>query len=289
MAAPNADRNPLRGIVLLILAVSLFAVLDGLSKVLADTQSVGQILVARYALALPVLLATYRPADWGGLFRTARPGLQIVRGIAPLLIGGCMVVAVSYLPLADATVILFAAPFLVVALSGPLLGERVRPASWIAVAIGFAAVLLVARPGFGDLSQYAIFPFAAAVFYALFQLLTRRLAAAGEKADTTLAWTLAVGLVVTTPIAVFAWPPLSDSAWILMIALGIVFGVSQALMVRAFAYASAGLLAPFGYVQIIAAVIFGLIVFHAVPDLWTLAGMVMITAAGVYVVRSPAD
>jgi drug/metabolite transporter (DMT)-like permease len=220
-----------------------------------------------------------RPTEWANLFRTAKPRLQIVRAIAPLFVGASMVMAVRYLPLAEATVVLFAAPFLVVTLSGPFLGERVSLASWIGVVIGFAAVVVVAQPGVSELSRFAIFPLAGAVFYALFQLLTGRLAAAGETADTTLAWTLGVGVAVTTPIV-------SDTAWLLMIVLGLSFGLAQAFLVRAFSHAPASLLAPFSYGQIIAATIFGIVVFAAVPDLWTWVGITMIVGAGVYVTRS---
>jgi drug/metabolite transporter (DMT)-like permease len=278
----------LRGIALMILGASLFAGVDGVSKLLADTQSVGQIVWARYALALPVLILTTRPADWRTLFTTARPALQILRGVTPLAISGAMVVAVRYLPLAEATVILFAGPFLIVALSKPFLGEPVRPASWIGVAVGFAAVLIVARPGFGTLSQYMVFPLAAAVFFALYQLITRRLGAAGERPNTTLAWTLAMGGLVATPVAIFTWNPLTAWGWLLMVTLGTVFGLAQSLLIRAFTYAPASLLAPFSYAQVIAATIFGIIVFGAIPDAWTFAGIALIIAAGVYVMRSRA-
>ena len=116
----------LRGIVLLVASVSLFGAVDGLSKMLVDTQSFGQIVLARYALALPLLLLVTGWGNWSELFRTERPGLQIARAFAPLAVGGSMVIAVRYLPLAEATVILFAGPFIVVALSGRLLGERVK-------------------------------------------------------------------------------------------------------------------------------------------------------------------
>ena len=281
-------RRRLRGIVLLILSASLFAGVDGVSKLLADTQSVAQIVWARYALALPVLIATTWPADWARLMKTTRPGLQVLRGVTPIAISGTMVMAVRHLPLAEATVILFAGPFLIVALSGPFLGERVRLASWVGVAIGFVAVLIVARPGFSTLSQYALYPLAAAVFFALYQLITRRLGAAGERPNTTLAWTLAMGALVATPIAILTWAPVTATGWSLMVTLGLVFGLAQSLLIRAFALAPASLLAPFSYAQIIAATMFGMVVFDAVPDAWTFAGIALIIAAGVYVMRSRA-
>jgi drug/metabolite transporter (DMT)-like permease len=276
----------LRGIALMILGASVFAGVDAVSKLLAETQSVGQIVWARYALAIPVLLLTTRPSDWRSLFATARPGLQILRGATPLAISGSMVMAVRYLPLAEATVILFAAPFLIVALSEPLLGEPVRPASWIGVIVGFAAVLIVARPGFGSLSRYMLFPLAGAVVFALYQLITRRLGLAGERPNTTLAWTLAVGGLVATPIALLTWHPVSARGWLLMVALGTVFGLAQSLLVRAFTYAPANLLAPFSYCQVVAATVLGMIVFDAIPDAWTFAGIALIIAAGVYVMRT---
>jgi drug/metabolite transporter (DMT)-like permease len=279
-------REQLKGIVLVVLSASLFAVVDGVSKILAETQTVGQIVWARYALALPVLVVTTRPSLWASLFRTGRPVLQAVRGVTPLAVSVSMVLAVRYLPLAEATVILFIAPFIVVALSGTVLGERVSAASWIGVTIGFAAVLLVARPGFGGFSAAVAFPLVAALFYALLQLVTRYLGTSGERADTTLAWTLASGGVVATPFAILSWGPTSPAAWALLLTLGIVFGLAQLLMIRAFTHASAGVLAPFSYAQIIAATIFGTAVFGAIPELWTFAGIAMIIFAGLLVIRS---
>ena len=277
-----------RGIALMIVGASMFAGVDGVSKLLAETQSVGQIVWARYALALPVLILTTRPADLRTLFRTTRPGWQMLRGVTPLGISGSMVMAVHYLPLAEATVILFAGPFLIVALSRPFLGEPVRPASWIGVALGFTAVLIVARPGFGSLSQYTIYPLIAAVVFAFYNLITRRLGAAGERPNTTLAWTLAMGGLVATPIAALTWYPVTARGWLLMATLGTIFGLAQSLIIRAFAHASAGLLAPFGYAQVVAATIVSIIVFGAVPDAWTFAGVALIIVAGVYVARSRA-
>jgi drug/metabolite transporter (DMT)-like permease len=285
MADPQDRRAILRGIFLLIVSATLFGAVDGLSKILADTQSVAQIVWARYALAIPVILASVRPAEWTSLFRTERMGMQILRGLTPLGISVGMVLGVRYLPLADATVFLFAGPFIVVMLSAPLLGEHVPLSAWIGVGVGFLAVLIVARPGFGNLSYYAVFPLAGALFYAVLQLITRSLGASGEKATTTLAWTLVVGGLASTPFAAMNWAPVTPNEWFLMIGLGVVFGFSQLLMIRALTYAPAGVLQPFNYVQIISAAIFGIVVFGDVPDMWTVLGIVMIIGAGVYVVR----
>jgi drug/metabolite transporter (DMT)-like permease len=128
----------------------------------------------------------------------------------------------------------------------------------------------------------------AALFYAVFQMLTRHLSAAAERTETTLAWTLAIGLAVSLPLAVIEWVPVSPTAWAFALALSLVFAAAQLLLVRAYSYATANVLAPFSYVQIIAATIFGLIAFGDVPDMWTLAGIALIIIAGVYVMRGSA-
>ena len=118
-------------------------------------------------------------------------------------------------------------------------------------------MLIVARPGFSELSLFSLFPLVGAVFYAALQLITRRIAATGERAETTLAWTLLTGIVVSTPFLIYFWQPLDARGWALMLSVGGTFGVAQLMMIRGFAHAPAALLAPLSYVQIVSATIFG--------------------------------
>ncbi|HTN98291.1 MAG TPA: DMT family transporter [Nordella sp.] len=288
MTAPSDNRTWLRAIALMIAAAALFAVVDGLSKMLATDQSVGQIVWARYTFAIPVLLWASPNPEWRTLFRTRQRLDQIIRGLIPMGISISMVLAVRHLPLAEATVILYIGPLLVVALSQPLLGEKAHLPAWIGVCVGFLAVLIVARPGFSDLSLYTLFPITAALFYSFFQIFTRKLGAAGERPETTLAWTLAIGVAIATPLATVTWQPLTGIAWLIMIALGLTFGLAQIFTIRAFAHAPANRLAPFSYAQIVGAALFGMAVFGAVPDAWTWLGIALIMGAGIYVMKSRA-
>lgn len=273
------------GIVLLSLGVTLFGIVDGVSKFLVEDLSFGQIILGRYAFALPVLLLAAPPREWKYLLRTGALGQQILRGLMPLIVGGLMLSALGFMPLAEATVILFAAPFIVLVLSGWLLGETVDGPVWIAVAVGFLAVLLVARPGLAGLSWYAILPAAAAFFYALLQLISRRLGSAGEPPIVSVAWTLLVGIAVSLPFAIYDWRSPSPAQWGLLLLLGLCMGGAQLLLAKAFAMAPANLLTPFTYVQILAAIIFGIAVFGDIPDLPTTVGILMIIGAGLYVFR----
>lgn len=285
MTAQAKSSDRLRGILLMVVAAAMFAGVDAFSKMLADTQSVGQIVFARYAFGIPVLIAATPLSGWPTLLRTRKLRDQIIRGLVPIVISISMVLAVRHLPLAEATVILYAGPFLVVALSHSFLGERVRLPAWIGVGVGFLAVLVVSRPGFSEISHFTIFPLVAAIFYAFFQLFTRKLGAAGELPQTTLAWTLMIGSLISAPVALATWEPLSGTGWLMMLGLGLVFGVSQILVIRAYKYAPANLLSPFSYAQVISATLLGIAFFDTVPDLWTWTGIAMIIAAGVYVMR----
>lgn len=274
-------------ILLLIAGVTLFGIMDGIGKLLGDGYPVIQVVWARYAFAVPVILAVSRPSAGPGLLRCERPALQAARALLPLLASVTVILAVSLMPLADATAISFASPLLVVALSAPLLGERVSVHSWIGVICGLIGVLVIVRPGAGTIAWAALFPLATAFLFALYQLLTR-LVSRGDDPVVTLAWTIAVGVVLTTPLLPFVWRPVATADWPLLALSGVLFGAGQFLLIRAFAIASASLLAPFTYAQIVAAIAFGVMVFGDVPDLWTLTGTAIVILAGVHVLRRQA-
>src|SRR6185503_361287 len=130
--------------------------------------------------------------------------------------------------LADVTAITFAAPLFVVALSWPMLGERVGFAAWLSVGLGFVGVFIVARPGLGTFTLAALFPLACALLFAFYQVLTR-LVSRGDAAATTLAWTILMGFVLTTPLLPFAWSPGSPVGWFLVILTGVMFGTGHFL------------------------------------------------------------
>jgi drug/metabolite transporter (DMT)-like permease len=128
------------------------------------------------------------------------------------------------------------------------------------------------------------FPLATAFFFALYQILTR-LVSRGDDPVVTLAWTVAVGLVLTTPLLPLYWFPVDGTDWPLLVLSGLLFGAGQFLLIRAFTIAPAATLAPFTYAQIVAAVVFGVVVFGDVPDPWTVVGTALVILAGVYVFR----
>ena len=155
---------------------------------------------------------------------------------------------------------------------------------WVGVVVGFLGILVIVRPGGEALAWAAVFPLGCAVFFALFQLGTR-LVGRHDAPMATLAWTLGVGLAATTPMLLVDWRPVAGRGWALMAVSGLTFGGGQLLLIRAFRLAPAAVLTPFTYAQIVPAVVFGLVLFGAVPDLWVAVGTAIVIGAGIYVVR----
>ena len=282
-ADPRGRAPRYRGIALLVLGVTLFGIMDGLGKLLGRRYPVVEVIWARYAFALPVALAMISPQKWPILLRCERPWLQGSRALLPLLASATVIIGLSFLPLADATAISFASPLLVVLLSIPLLGEHISADTWIGVVSGFAGVLIIVRPGAGTLAAAALLPLGTALFFALYQVLTRLVNR--EDPVVTLAWTIGVGVVVTTPALAVSWRSGSGEDWLLMAISGLLFGLGQFLLIKAFALAPASFLTPFTYAQIVAATAFGAVVFGDIPDRWTLLGTAIVIFSGVYVLR----
>lgn len=269
---------------LVIAGVCLFAVMDAMGKYLSANLPVVQVIWARYVFAIPVIMLIAPPRTWPSLLQCERPVVQAVRGLMPLIAGMTIVTGLAFMPLADATAITFAAPLLVVALSVPMLGERVSVHGWAGVALGFAGVLLIVRPGMGAFTWAALLPLGTALSFALFQVMTR-MVSRGDRPAVTLTWTVLIGLLLTTPFLPFVWQSASGGTWLLLIASGLIFGIAQYVLIRAFALAPATFLTPFTYVQIIAAILIGMAIFGDTPDLLTGVGTAIVILAGVYVLR----
>lgn len=283
LPASPAAVNPLQGILWLLGAGFVFVVMDATGKYLTSDYSTVQISWARFAFHIltALLLIGLNRQGWS-LLRSRRPGLQLWRSL--MLAGAtvCYFLAVRYIPLADAAAIGFVSPFILTVLSVPLLGEKVGARRWVAVLIGFVAVLLIIRPGFGMTHWAMLLPLAVAAFFALYQIATRLLGPIDD-GRTTLVYSGLIGFAVTTvalPID-WVWPDLVG--WSLMIFMGVAGGISHFFMIRAFTLAPASMLAPFSYAQLVWATLIGYLVFGDFPDRWTLVGAAAITLAGLYI------
>lgn len=273
----------LRGIALFLTALLLFSLLDATAKHLSAFFAVPFMVWVRYFVHFLFMLATVAPGEGMALVRTAHPWLMTVRALMLVGVTLFMQLALATLPLAETSALVFTTPLLVALLAGPLLGEKVSARAWIATAVGFAGALLIARPGGALVGIGVVYAGAAALCYALYQILTRKLV--GSETQLRLLFYTALVGTLCMAFAPFThwdgrWPTLLETA--MLCSLGLFGGVGHFLMIRAFREAPASTLAPLLYVQLIWATLLGWIVFTHLPDTLALTGMAVIGAAGLW-------
>ncbi len=261
-----------------------FSILDMQAKYLSQSLSVMQISWARYFAHLLVMMIFLWPRYGRKLLATKRPKVQFVRSILLLLCTFMFFTGVKYLPLADAVAISFASPLIATALSVPFLKEQVGLRRWIAVAIGFAGVLIIVRPGLGIVHWAAFVVLGVAFFFAVFQLITRSLAASDDSL-VTLFYSALIGAVILTLVVPFYWTnPASWQEAAMLASLGLFGGFGHYLLIKAHEYAPVAVLSPLTYSSLIWGVILGYLVFNEFPDQMTIIGAGILIATGIYIV-----
>ncbi len=274
---------PGRGILWMLATAFCFVSMDALAKYLSQSYPVLQVVWARYVFHLLILALVLGPR-LPRVARTGRLGLQFLRSLFLLCATGLFFAALSFIPLADATAIMFVAPILVTAMSVPLLGEYVGPQRWASVVVGFLGALVIIRPGSDAMEPAALLTLGAASCYGFYQIATRRLSAT-DAPLTTLMYSAAVGVLVSSAVVPFFWVTPSPADWLTMMALGLFGGLGHFALIKAFQAAPAVTVTPFGYVNLLWAVLFGFVIFGELPDAWTVLGAAIIAASGLYILH----
>ena len=261
-----------------------------MARHLAREYSVITVAAIRYWVFAAFVLAT-AAASPGGIRAVARsraPRAQVARGFL-LAVELCVVVLSFVLLGLIGTHAIFAVyPLLVAALAGPVLGEYVGWRRGVAILVGLAGVLVILRPGFQVFSPLALVPFAGALMFAVYALLTRKVAFV-DPPGTSLFYIAVVGAVALTAVVPFYWTPIhgwADWGWMLVLCVGAILG--HFLMIKTYSVAEAGTVQPFAYFQLVFVTIIALEVFGERPDAWTVAGAALILGAGLYTVAREA-
>jgi drug/metabolite transporter (DMT)-like permease len=283
IAAPPKDRV-LHGILYMLAAVLCFSSLNASAKLLSSAGfDMQQVVFARYVGSLLVMVLIFFPRHGFRLFRPRHMGIQIVRGL--LLFGSSALYfqGLAHADLSLAATISMTSPLLITAMSVPFLGESVGPRRWAAVCVGFAGALIVIRPGMGETDPYILFFVASTLCSTFYALLTRKYAGE-ENAEVSATIAAVVGTVVAAPLAYTAWEtPTVTLDIALMCALGLFAALGHYFFTMAFQRGPVAVISPFSYGQIVGAIFFGLILFDAFPDQWTLIGAGIIMASGLYI------
>ncbi|WP_425403278.1 DMT family transporter [Hwanghaeella sp.] len=283
----HPDR-PVRGIVLMMAAVLFIAGQEAIAKHLTqEGLPLSQVIWARYASHLLLMLLFLLPRDGLSVFRSTRPVAQVGRSMLLLIDTILYFLALTFLSLVEVTAIVFVAPIMVVLLAKPLLGETLTARRLIAALVGFVGVLIIVRPGFDGLSWPALLVIGSAICIALFSLATRRMRSV-DPSRVTMLYTALVGTVAASCWVPFEWVAPSLEHWALMIAIGVLGGTGHGLLIVAHQDAPASTIAPFMYIQILWALGLGWIVFGDWPDIATFIGAAVIIAGGLTVLTGEA-
>ncbi|MBN9671454.1 DMT family transporter [Labrenzia aggregata] len=288
---------PLLGIALKLAASIAFYIMLTALKIAAETVPMGQLVFARSFIGLfPVLLMVAMRRELGLAIRTRNPVGHLTRAAVGLTAMVFSFTALHLLPLPDATAIGFATPLMVVVLSYFLLGETVRIYRWSAVGVGFFGILVVLSPHLGEgrydssASIGALLGVLGAAFAALAMITVRKLCET-ERTSTIVTWFSGASSV----LALLTWPlgslvpgqawvvPDAGTGWLLLL-IGLAGGVGQILLTQSYRFAEASTIAPFDYVNMLWAIIIGWVVFSDVPETAVVAGALIVTAAGVFVI-----
>jgi len=278
----TGDSHPLRrALPLFLLAGACFSTLDATAKWLVQDHTLFLVVWARYVGQMVVVT----PIAWhrGGrdFWRTAHLRTQLARSVCLVVATVCFFGALRFLPLAEASAITFLAPMFAIVLSMPVLGEKPTRARWIAAIVGFAGILVLVRPGAAAFHPAAALLVLAALANALYQLLTRKLPK--DNPYTTLFYSALVGTAVLSlalPVAELPDEVTARDGFFLLV-LGVLAGLGHYLLIGAFLAAPASLVAPFTYLQMIWATLYGYFIFGQLPDHWSALGMAIIVASGI--------
>jgi drug/metabolite transporter (DMT)-like permease len=275
----RADR-PFRGIVLIIGSTVFLACSDAMAKYLSLSLPSIEIAWIRFLvfamIFLPAMLTT-KP----NVFRSTRPGLQVWRGVALLSSSLFFITGLRFLPIAAASATSFVAPIFVTALSIAFLSEKVGLRRWLATIVGLFGVMIIVRPGSSAFHLAAVLPIISAFGWACTLIMTRMISGK-DGAITTMAYSSVVGLIILTALVPFGWITPSWRDIFLGVCVGLASTTGQWIVVLAFRYGDASVLAPFSYSQLVWVTVLGFLIFGEIPDLWTLVGAAVIIASGLY-------
>ena len=281
-STPQSNNVPM-GILLMIGATIVFALQDGISRHLAGTYNTYMVVMVRYWFfaAFVVFLAMRTPGGIRGVARTSQLGLQIFRGV--LLVGEICVAVYGFtlLGLVESQAVFICYPLLVAALSGPVLGESVGWRRWAAIGVGLIGVLVILQPGTGVFDPAALIPFASALMFAVYGLVTRY-AARRDSTATSFFWTGIAGMVFMTLIGIWFWEPMSQGDWLWMALLCVSGVTGHWLLIKCYEMAEASAVQPFAYFHLVWAAILGVSIFGEVIRLNVASGAAIIIAAGLF-------
>ena len=278
-----AEQNNRLGTLMMIAAVLIFALQDGVSRHLGSHYNTFSIVMLRYwvFLIFGYYLVRRSQGGFSAVWASPNKNWQIIRGV--ILAAEICIMQISFvnLGLIETHAVFVTSPLIVAALSGPILGEKVGWRRWAAIGVGCIGVLIVLDPSGNVFTIWALVPLVGAFIYALYALLTR-LVGRTDTSAVSFFWMGLVGAIVLTPLGLWFWTPMTpvDSAWMALLCCSGILG--HWLLIRSYEVAEASAVQPFVYLQLVFISIFGITIFGEVLRLNVVVGATIVVAAGLF-------
>jgi drug/metabolite transporter (DMT)-like permease len=217
-------------------------------------------------------------------FATRKLGAHLVRALTGLAAMYCFFYALGRLPLAEAVLLNYSAPLFIPLAALLWVGEGFSRQLWWPIAIGFAGIALILKPGLALFTPVALIGLAAGILSALAMAGIRRLTSTEPAVRIVFYFSLTATLVSAVPLA-WAWQTPAPGLWLKLIAVGVLATSAQILMTRAYAHAPAAQVGPFSYGIVVFAGLFGWALWGELPDLLSLAGVLLVIVAGILTIH----
>ncbi|NNF79103.1 MAG: DMT family transporter [Rhizobiales bacterium] len=271
------------GIVFALLAVACFSGMDVLVKWQSATYAVVQVIFFRSILAfVPLGIMSIFNGGW----EAVRPNdiwAHIWRSLIGLCAMSSVFAAFSLMKLADVVAIVFAAPVFATALSVPILGEKVGPRRWFAVALGFVGVLIIIRPGTSAFDPTAVLALFGAACIGITTVYVRKLTRTESNGSIIFSFTLTT-TVASGVLLPFFWKTPDSLDLTMLCAIGLLGGIAQMFQTGAARHAEVATITPFKYTALLWAMFYGYLIWGEVPDGWTLVGAAIVGGSGLFIV-----
>ncbi len=275
-------QNNVQAMLCMFVGMFFFSIADAQSKFLTASLHPMQIAWARWLVlfCFVIVFICFRGVK---ILETKHPFLQILRGVTVALTVAFFTIGLSFAPLADAVAITFIAPIIVTILSAYLLGERVGKRRWIAVIIGFFGTVMITQPSIDNFNSGLLFPFLAAIFFAIRQIISRRVSY-NDDVQTTVAYTALTSFFLLSVCLPFFWIGVpSEMDAITLLSLSAFSALGEIFIIYALSIGLAVVVTPIHYTLIIWAALYGYFFFEEVPNISMIFGTIVVMVSGVYI------
>ncbi len=280
---PHHPGKLIKGVIYLLLAWLMLTTVTTLSRYVSKTETIPTMLFFQKLISMLCVLPWVIKQGSVGL-KTQRFGLIFFRAIVGLLSFGFLFAAVRYTTIVDAILLDNTAPFLIPFLVWIWIKTPINHKLWPAILIGFAGIVCILKPGISALNIGALFALAAALMDAM-MMVSLRLLTSTEKTATINFYYFLIGGLVCMPFAIWQWRTPTLTILLMLVAMGVLSAIGQFAFTNAFLNAKPHFLGPFNYIAVVYSGIFEWALFGQLPDIYSLAGVVLICAGGIWMFR----